>query len=133
MIFLDLCDLAQLVYQPTHLREHIFDLILIPSDQDTIVHVKNFYSISDHALVKCSIAFLHQVAHIPNKVQYKGYHCIDMSDLHYGLKNPFFVKSTANAVVDLFEQYVYDLVDVLDKYAPLVSRLTKERFCGLAV
>ena len=89
---------------------------------------------SDHALVKCSVAFPRQVAHIPNKVQYRRYHCISMSDFCSDLKDTSFIKSPANAVVDLYEQYVHDLVDVFDTHAPLVSRLTKkERFCGLAV
>ena len=33
--------------------------------------------------------------------------------------------SPANAVVDLYEQYVHN-VDVLDKHAPLISRLKKK-------
>ena len=37
-----------------------------------------------------------------------------------------FVKSPADAVVDLYEQYVHDLEDVLDKHAPLISRLKKK-------
>ena len=32
MTFLDLCDLKQLVNQPTHLNSHLLDLILSPSD-----------------------------------------------------------------------------------------------------
>ena len=73
MTFLDSCDLKQLVNQPTHLHGHILDLILSTSDQDTVdVKISDF--VSDHALVKCSIAFPHQVAHIPNKGQYRRYH-----------------------------------------------------------
>ena len=68
MTFLDSCDLKQLVNQPNHLRGHILDLIPSPSDQDTIVDVKFFYFVSDYALVKCSVAFPHQVALIPSKV-----------------------------------------------------------------
>ena len=49
-----------------------------------------------------------------------------MSDFHSDLKDISFVKSPANAVVDLYDQYVHDLVDVLDRHAPLVSRLTKK-------
>ena len=45
--FLDSRDKKWLVYKPTHLHDHILDLILSPSDQDTIVDVKfcNFYLI----------------------------------------------------------------------------------------
>ena len=50
--FLDSCDLKQLVDKPTHLHGHILDLILSPSDQDTIADVKICDFVSDHALVK---------------------------------------------------------------------------------
>ena len=104
---------------------HTLDLIL-SQNQDTIVDVKICDFVSDHALVKCSIVLLHQAAHTKNKVQYRRYHRINMSNFHSDLKNTSFVKSPANAVVDLYEQYVHDLVDVLDKHAPLISRLKKK-------
>ena len=83
MTFLDSCEL---VNQPTHLHGHILDLILFPSDQDTIVDIKIVIFISDHTLVKCSIAFPQQVTHIPHAVHYRRYHCINMSDFHSDLK-----------------------------------------------
>ena len=63
--FLDSCDLKQLVNKPTHLHGQILDLILSPSDQDTIADVKICDFVSDHALVKCKITFPHQVAQTP--------------------------------------------------------------------
>ena len=70
MTCLDSCDFIQSLSQPTHLHSDILDYTLSLSDQDTIVDVKISYFIFDHALVKCSIAFPCQVAHIQNKVQY---------------------------------------------------------------
>ena len=49
-----------------------------------------------------------------------------MSDLCSNLKSTCFIKPPANAVVDLYKQYVHDLGDVLDRHTPLVSRLTKK-------
>ena len=118
--------LKQLVNQLTHLQGHIPDLILSPSDRSIIVEVKICDFVSDHSLVKCSIILPHQAANIPNKVQYRRYHRINMSNFCPDLKNTSFVKSSANAVVHLHEQYVHDLVDVLDKHAPLISRLKKK-------
>ena len=112
--------------KPTHLHGHILDLILSPSDQDTIADVKICDFVSDHALVKYSIAFPCQVAHTPNIVQYRRYHRINMSDFRLDLKNMSFVKSPADDVVDLYEQYVHDLGHVLDRHAPLVSRMVKK-------
>ena len=51
----------------------------------------------------------------PNVVQYRRYHRINMSDFRLDLKNTSFVKSPADAVVDLYEQYVHDLGHVLDR------------------
>ena len=118
--FLDSCDLKQLVSQPTHLHSHILDLIQSTSDQDTIHDVKICDFVSDHAPVKCSIALPAQMAHIPIKVQYRRYHCINMSDFRSDLKSP------GDTVVDLCEQYAHNLGNVLDRHAPLVSRLTKK-------
>ena len=100
--------------------------ILSPSDQDTIADVKICDFVSDHALVKGSVAFRCQVAHTPNIVQYRRYHRINMSDFRLDLKNTSFVKSPADAVVDLCEQYVHDLGYVLDRHAPLISRMIKK-------
>ena len=66
-----------------------------------------------------------QVAHIPNEVQ-EGYYHINMSDFQSDLKDNSVVKFPANTVVNLYEQYVHDLADVLDRHTPLVSKLTKK-------
>ena len=81
------------------------------------------YLIMPQSNVNC---LLLSTALIPNKLQYRRYHRINMSDLNSDLKNTSFVKSSANAVVDFYEQYVHGLGDVLDTDAPLVSRLTKK-------
>ena len=124
--FLDSCDLKQVVDKPTHLHGHILDLILSPSDQDTIADIKICYFVSDHASVKCTVAFPCQVAHTPNIVQYRRYHRINMSDFRSDLKNISFVKSPVDAVVEVYDQYVHDLGNVLDRHAPLISRLIKK-------
>ena len=67
MTLLDSCDLKQSVIQPTHLLGHILDLILSPSDRIPVLMSKYLINISDHTLIKCSIASPCQVAHILNK------------------------------------------------------------------
>ena len=53
MTFLYSCDWSQ----RTHLHDHRLDLILLSSDQDTIVDVKICDFLSDYALVKYLVAF----------------------------------------------------------------------------
>ena len=49
-----------------------------------------------------------------------------MSNFRSDLTNTSFVKSPTNSVVDLYDKYVHDLADVLDKHAPLISILKKK-------
>ena len=106
MTFLDSCDLKQLVNQPTHLHGHILELILSPIDQDTIIDVKIYDFVSDYALVKCSIAFPHQVAHIKFNIEGTTIStCLISAQIS---KNTSYIKSSADAVVDLCEQHVHD-------------------------
>ena len=51
---------------------------------------------------------------------------MNMSNFRFDLKNTSFVKSPANAIVDLYEQYVHDLGNILDRHAQLISRLKKK-------
>ena len=51
-----------------------------------------------------------------------------MSDFRFDLRNTSFVKSPADAVVNLYEQYLHDLGHVLDRPAPLVSRVIRKDF-----
>ena len=62
----------------------------------------------------------------PNKVLYRRYHCVNMSDLRSDPKSISFVISPANSLVHLYEQCDNDLGDVLHSHALLVSRLTKK-------
>ena len=117
MTFLDSCNLKQSINKPAH--PPVIRILIV-----------DFRFVSNHPLVKCTIAFPRQVAHIPNKDQYRRYHSINMPDFCSDLKNTYFVKSTADAVVDFYEQYVHDLGNVLDRHAPLLSRLTKKDSLG---
>ena len=49
-----------------------------------------------------------------------------MSDFRSDLKNTSFIKSPVDAAADLYEQYVHDLGNVLDRHAPLISRQIKK-------
>ena len=109
MTFLYSCDLKQLVNQPTHLHGHILDLILSPSDQDTIIVDAKIYSfVSNHALVKCSIAFLFKWLTFQTKFNIEGTTistCLTSTQISKMLSSPSLL---ADAVVDLYEQYVHD-------------------------
>ena len=97
---------------------HILDLILSPIGLDSTFSVKISEFVSDHAVVRCSINFAPQ----PNAVTYKRYHQINMSEFQLDLCETPFVKSPADSVCALYDQYVHDISQILYKHAPLVSR-----------
>ena len=114
-----------LLQERTHLRHQTrYSFVLVETNHSTLYLLYTF--VSDHALVKCSIILPHQAAHTPNKVQYRRYHHSNMSNFCSDLKNTSFLKSPTDSVVDLYNQYVHDLADVLDKHAPLISRVKKK-------
>ena len=78
--------------------------------------------ISDHVLVKCKIDMSCPVV-CQKWISYRRYHRIDMTALRSDLQNVSFVESPANSATELYEQYVKDLTTILDRHAPLVSRL----------
>ena len=127
---LDSCNLRQYVTKPTHLHGHILDLIMSPNDQDGTLDVKICDFVSDHALIKCSIDFPRPNVEPIKPVSYRRYHRINMSAFMSDLKETSFVKSPANLVSELYNQYVSDLTIVLDKHAPTVSRVPKQQVTG---
>ena len=113
--------------QPTHLHGHTLDLILSPSDHSIVQNVKVCDFISDHALVKCSIDLPRAPTPSKKSVSYRQYHRIDMTAFRSDLHEVPFVKSPAKSVSKLYQQYIHDLSFVLDKHAPLVSRIPKKQ------
>ena len=125
---LESCNLTQSVNNTTHLHGHILDLILSPSDQDVCVHVNICEFLSDHAVIKCAIEFPSSLANCQTRITYRRYHRINLSDFRSDLKELPFVKSPANSVARLYNQYVHDLSHILERHAPLVSSVkTKQR------
>ena len=103
---LESCNLDQHVTQPTHLHGHTLDLILSPSDQSVVDNVKVCGFISDHALIKCSVALPTPPSKPVNIVSYRRYHRIDMNTFRSELKDVPFVQSPASSVSELYNQYV---------------------------
>ena len=120
------CNLDQHVTQPTHLHGHTLDLILSPSDQSVVDNVKVCGFISDHALIKCSVALPTPPSKPVDTISYRRYHHIDMNTFRRELKNVPFAQSPASSVSELYSQYVHDLGALLDKDAALVSRVPKK-------
>ena len=110
---LESCNINQHAHKPTHLHGHILDLILTP-DVLSDVLVSEF--ISDHALVLGYLDFTKSSIPKSRNVTFPRYHKIKMDSLRSDLANCSFVKCPGNTASVLYEQYINDLNNLLDKH-----------------
>ena len=60
-------------------------------------------------------------------VSYRRYHRIDINQFRKDLRNIPFVLSPAGTATELYDQYRADVTQVLDKHAPIISRMAKRQ------
>ena len=58
-------------------------------------------------------------------VSYHRYHRIDIDQFRNDLSNISFVLSPGGTAAELYDQYLVGVTQVLDKHAPIISRMTK--------
>ena len=119
---LESCNINQHVHKPTHLHGHILGLIITPDDSRVVSNVQVSEFISDHALVLGNLDFTKPSMPISKYVTFRRFHKIKMDSLKSDLASFSFVKCLGNTASVLYEQYTNDLIDLLDKHAPKVSR-----------
>ena len=60
-------------------------------------------------------------------VSYRRYHRIDIDQFRNDLSNIPFVLSPGETAAELYDQYLVFVTQVLDKHAPIISRMTKRQ------
>ena len=58
-------------------------------------------------------------------VSYRRYHRIDIDQFRNDLSSIQFVLSPEGSAAELYRQYVVGVTQVLDKHAPIISRMAK--------
>ena len=124
---LQCCSLSQCVSGPTHILGHTLDVLISPCDSDFVcnVHVGDF--ISDHAAIRCQLYFSHPTTCIEKIVSYRRYHKTDIDQFRNDLSNIPFVLSPGGTAAELYDQYLAGVTQILDKHAPIISRMTKRQ------
>ena len=80
--------------------------------------------ISDHTAIRCQFDFSHPTTCIEKMVCYRSYHRIDIDHFRNDLSNISFVLSPGGNSAELYDQYMVGVTQVLDKHAPIISRMT---------
>ena len=116
---LQCCSLIQCVNGPTHVLGHTLDVLISPGDSDFVRNVNVGDFISDHAAIRCQLDFSHPITSIGKMVSYRRYHRIDIHQFHKDPTKIPFVLSPEGTVTELYDQYQADVIQVLDKHAPI--------------
>ena len=119
---LDLCNITQHVHTPTHIHNHILDLVPTLTEPTVVSNVRVVGFFFDHTIVHGQLDLVSPSAPISNTVTFQRYHKINMQNLMCDLPNCSFVASSGSTVSALYEQYIRDLSGLLDKHAPTVTR-----------
>ena len=117
--------MIQGVSGPTYILGHTLDVLISPCDSNFVCNVSVGDFISDHAAIRCQLDFSHLTTCIKNMVSYRRYHMIDIDQFRNDLSNIPFVLSPQGTAAELYDQYMVDVTQVLDKHAPVISRMSK--------
>ena len=122
---LQCCSLIECVSGPIHIPGHTMDVWISPCDSDIVRNDGVF--ISDHAAIQCQLDFSHPTTCIEKMVSYHRYHRIDIDQFRNDLSNIPFVLFPEGTAAELYDQYMVGVTQVLDKHAPIISRMTKRQ------
>ena len=124
---LQCCSLSQCVSGPAHILGHTLNILISPCNSDFVRNVSVGDFISDHAAIRCQLDFSHPTTCIEKMVSYCRYHRIDIDQFRNDLSNIPFVLSPEGTAAELYDQYMVGITQVLDKHAPIISRMTKQQ------
>ena len=111
---------------PTHMQGHILDFLISPSSFSGLGCVRDAGCISDHFAVSTSIDFDVAPKYREDCVSFRQYHKIDNVKLSQDLECCEFVRSPASTAEGLYGQYNTCLSSLLDRYAPLKTKILKK-------
>jgi exonuclease III len=123
---IDSYGLRQHVHQPTQTCGNTLDLVITRHDDDVICDVAVSDMISDHAIVDIKLA-VSKPGRPKKKVSYRKYRAIDINQLRTDILECDLTVSPSSALDQLVEQYDTCLSNLMDKHAPIRTKVFTER------
>lgn len=125
--FLDLFSCFNLevcnVQTPTHKNNNILDLIVTRSGEETVLNLSvNDPVISDHFAVHCTLA-IKRPPKAKLTISSRKLRTIDPDNLRRDIRSSTLYYSPSQEITELFDQYDSVLLSILDKHAPLRTRI----------
>ena len=110
----------------TYILGHTLDILISPCNSYFVRNVNVGDFISDHAAIRCQLDFSHPSTSIEKLVSYRQYHRIDIDQFQKDFNNIPFVLSPEGTAAELYDEYMIDVTQVLDKHAFIISHKAKQ-------
>lgn len=123
---LDSFQLRQHVCEPTHTSGNTLDLVISRQDDDVVRDVAVTDMISDHAVINIKLA-ISKPGLPQKKVTYRKYRAIDINKLRSDILESELSVSPSPTLNNLVDQYHTCLSNLMDKHAPVRSKMFTER------
>ena len=125
---LETFSLSQHVSGPTHLSGHTLDLIITRSSDDVVLaSPKATFPISDHFIIQCPIGFP-RPALSRKELTFRKLKNIDIAEFSADIASSMLCTSVHWDNIDaLSDCFNMTLTDILDKHAPLKTRIMINR------
>ena len=125
--FLDLLSCFNLevcnVYTPTHKNNNVLDLIVTRSGEETVLNLSvNDPVISDHFAVHCTLA-IKRPPKAKLTISSRKLRTIDPDNLRRDIRSSSLYNSPSQEITELCDQYDSVLLSILDKHAPLRTKI----------
>ncbi|XP_071484957.1 uncharacterized protein [Diadema antillarum] len=121
---LESCGLKQVVSQPTHIRGHTLDLLIVREDDDIVSNVSVLPTMpSDHAAIVFTAALVRPPL-TKKEIRFRKLHSIDYTRFSEDVKSCF-AKAHDTEDLDLCEKvklFNNSIEDTLDQHAPVTVR-----------
>ena len=129
--FLDLLSCFNLevcnVHTPTHKNNNALDLIITRSGEETVLNLSiNDPVISDHFAVLCTLA-IKRPPKAKLTISSRKLRTIDPDNLRRDIRSSALYNSPSQEITELCDQYDSVLLSILDKHAPLRTRIINLR------
>nr|XP_058940209.1 uncharacterized protein LOC131768500 [Pocillopora verrucosa] len=129
--FLDLLSCFNLevcnVLTPTHKNNNALDLIITRSGEETVLNLSiNDPVISDHFAVLCTLA-IKRPPKAKLTISSRKLRTIDPDNLRRDIRSSALYNSPSQEITELCDQYDSVLLSILDKHAPLRTRIINLR------
>ena len=120
-------NLEQHISQPTHKLGNTLDLLITRHSESTVYEQPSVdHFISDHAVIKCKLSFK-KPPPVKSKITFRKLKSIDLTEFQSDIEKESLSENTSTNVSDLVCQYNDTLHKILDKHAPVCTKVVRLR------